>query len=61
MQDFTLNLADKAGSKSVATGYEATFPAETEEEARDLYLGWLIDSGFDQSEIEGRILSDLAD
>ena len=61
MQDFTLNLADKAGSESVATGYEQTFSAENEEEARDLYLVWLMEGGFEQSETEGRILCDLAD
>ena len=61
MQEFTLNLADKDGSESVQTGYEQTFSAENEEEALVLYLVWLMEGGFEQEEIECRILCDLAD
>ena len=59
MNRYRLNLAQKAGSESVATGSQQEFEAQTSAEAKGLYHQWLLEGGEDPEEIENRILCDL--
>jgi hypothetical protein len=55
---YVLNLSAQAGDERVATGWEQEIEAATAAEAIDLYRTWLLEGGFDEEEIDGRILCD---
>lgn len=61
MAKFRLNLAVAPGDERIQTGYEQIQENANCEEAIGDYMYWLIQEGFEDDDVAGRILCDAED
>lgn len=58
MTTYRMNLAIADADERVQTGYQQDIDGVSRDEAVDLYRIWLLESGWEQDALEGRILID---